>query len=123
MILKSSLNKLYKGLITDAVSYAKFKTSVKEKILDKTIAIVAVNFGKEILKTIPGRVSSEVDARLSFDTENTIKKAYETIELYNELGISSERILIKIVATWEGIKAARQLEKENIHCYGRAYSC
>lgn len=116
LILKSSQNEVYKGLITDAVNYAKTKVSGREKILDKAITRVSVNFGKEILKIIPGRVSSEVDARLSFDTENTIRKAHEIIELYRELGINSERVLIKIAATWEGIMAARQLEKENIHC-------
>ena len=116
LILKSSQNEVYKGLITDAVNYAKTKASGREKILDKTITRVAVNFGKEILKIIPGRVSSEVDARLSFDTGSTIQKAREIIGLYRELGINSERVLIKIAATWEGIMAARQLEKENIHC-------
>lgn len=116
LILKSSQNEAYKGLITDAIDYAKFNVSGRERILDKAITRVAVNFGREILKIIPGRVSSEVDARLSFDTERTIQKAHEIIGLYRELGINSERVLIKIAATWEGIMAAKQLEKENIHC-------
>jgi len=77
---------------------------------------VAVNFGLEILKIVPGRVSTEVDARLSFDTSGTIEKARELIRLYEQAGISRERILIKIAATWEGIRAAEVLEKEGIHC-------
>lgn len=116
LILKSAANDAYKPLIADAVAYAKGKGIDKEKILDKAITRVAVNFGKEILKIVPGRVSTEVDARLSFDTKSTIEKAREIIGLYKELGIPSERILIKIASTWEGIEAARQLEKDGIHC-------
>jgi transaldolase len=77
---------------------------------------LAVNFGREILKIIPGRVSTEVDARLSFDTEGSIAKARELIELYERAGIGRERILIKVSSTWEGIRAARELEREGIHC-------
>lgn len=75
-----------------------------------------MNFGAEILKHVKGRVSTEVDARLSFDVEKTIAKARRLIELYEEKGIDRERVLIKIAATWEGVQAARVLEKENIHC-------
>ena len=77
---------------------------------------LAINFGCEILKIIPGRVSTEIDARLSFDTAETIKKAREIIHLYKEAGISKDRILVKIASTWEGIEAAKVLEKEGIHC-------
>ncbi|MBX6359636.1 transaldolase [Pseudacidobacterium ailaaui] len=77
---------------------------------------LAIEFGKRILQIIPGRVSTEVDARLSYDTEGTIKTAREIISLYEKAGISRERILIKIASTWEGIRAAEQLEKEGIHC-------
>ena len=77
---------------------------------------VAVKFGLEILKIIPGRVSTEVDARLSFDSEATINKAFELTGLYEAAGIDRNRILIKVAATWEGIRAARVLEKEGIHC-------
>jgi len=77
---------------------------------------LCVVFGKEILKIIPGRVSTEVDARLSFDTDATIAKARKIIAKYNEAGISNDRVLIKIASTWEGIKAAEVLEKDNIHC-------
>jgi transaldolase len=75
-----------------------------------------VEFGRRILEIIPGRVSTEVDARLSFDTDATIAKARRIIALYDEAGIAPERILIKIASTWEGIKAAEELEKEGIHC-------
>jgi transaldolase len=77
---------------------------------------LAVAFGKKILAIVPGRVSTEVDARLSFDTEATMKQAREIIKQYDEAGISRDRILIKIASTWPGIKAAEQLEKEGIHC-------
>jgi transaldolase len=77
---------------------------------------LAVAFGKKILAIVPGRVSTEVDARLSFDTEATMKQAREIIQQYDAAGISRERILIKIASTWPGIKAAEQLEKEGIHC-------
>ena len=77
---------------------------------------LAVAFGKKILAIVPGRVSTEVDARLSFDTAATMKQAREIIQQYDEAGISRERVLIKIASTWEGIKAAEQLEKEGIHC-------
>jgi transaldolase len=106
----------YRHLVDDAVEYGKKHgkdTNEKTLIaLDK----LAVNFGVEILKIVPGRVSTEVDARLSFDTEANIKKAHELIALYKEAGIDKERILIKIASTWEGIQAAKQLEKEGIHC-------
>jgi transaldolase len=75
-----------------------------------------VNFGREILKIVPGRVSTEVDARLSFDTAATIAKARELIGLYDKAGIGRERILIKVGSTWEGIRAAGELEREGIHC-------
>jgi len=106
----------YRHLVDDAIEYGKKHgkdTNEKTLIaLDK----LAVNFGVEILKIVPGRVSTEVDARLSFDTEANIKKAHELIALYKEAGIAKERILIKIASTWEGIQAAKELEKEGIHC-------
>jgi transaldolase len=77
---------------------------------------LAVAFGKKILAIVPGRVSTEVDARLSYDTAATMKQAHEIIKQYDEAGISRERVLIKIASTWPGIKAAEQLEKEGIHC-------
>jgi transaldolase len=77
---------------------------------------LAIAFGKKILEIVPGRVSTEVDARLSYDTEGTIKMAHDIISLYESAGISRERILIKIASTWEGIRAAEKLEQEGIHC-------
>jgi len=89
-----------------------------------------VEFGKEILKIVPGRVSTEVDARLSFDGEATKRKAKELIALYESVGVSKDRILIKIASSWEGIQAARELEKEGIACnltllfgFGQAVAC
>ncbi|MCX7787828.1 MAG: transaldolase [Spirochaetes bacterium] len=86
------------------------------KGIDHVLDLLAVSFGEEILKIIPGRVSTEVDARLSFDTEGTIERARKLIHLYHDRGIERERILIKIASTWEGIQAARILEQEGIHC-------
>jgi len=106
----------YKHLVDDAITYAKAHGKTKEEQVDIATDKIFVNFGVEILKIVPGRVSTEVDARLSFDTEATIKKAHELIRLYKEAGIEKERVLIKIASTWEGIQAAKQLEKEGIHC-------
>ena len=109
LILKASEIEEYKPLIDEAISFGKGD-------LDLIITKVFVNFGTEILKHIPGRVSTEVDARLSFDVEGSIKKAHQYIDLYKKAGIEKERILIKLASTWEGVLAASQLEKEGIHC-------
>jgi len=85
-------------------------------LMDRDVDQVFVNFGCEILRHIPGRVSTEVDARLSFDTARSIEKARRFISLYEKAGIKRERVLIKLAATWEGIKAAEKLEREGIHC-------
>jgi len=113
----------YKPLVDDAVKYAKEhwhkvqdKGDEKNAKIELALDKLFVNFGVEILKIVPGRVSTEVDARLSFDTEATIKKARALIKLYEDAGISKDRVLIKIASTWEGIQAARQLEQEGIHC-------
>ena len=90
--------------------------SVKGLDADTAIDTLTVALGKEILTHITGRVSTEVDARLSFDTDATVKKALEFIEMYDKLGVPSKRILIKIASTWQGIKAAELLEKQDIHC-------
>ena len=87
-----------------------------EEVVREALDEICVHFGKEILKIVPGRVSTEVDARLSYDTEATITKARKLIGLYRQAGIPRERVLIKIASTWEGIKAAEVLEKEGIHC-------
>jgi transaldolase len=85
-------------------------------LMDRDMDRVFVNFGCEILKHIPGRVSTEVDARLSFDTEKSVEKARRFISLYEEAGVKRSRVLIKLASTWEGIKAAQKLEREGIHC-------
>lgn len=116
LIYAASMNPQYKHLIDNAICYAKKKSSEKEKQIKLATDKLAINFGIEILKIVPGRASTEVDARLSFDTKGSIIKARELIELYAEQGISRERILIKVASTWEGIKAAKVLEKEGINC-------
>jgi transaldolase len=106
----------YNHLVDDAVAYGKKHSDNEAGQLDLICDKLAVNFGVEILKIIPGRVSTEVDARLSFDTQGSLKKAHELIALYEAAGIKKDRILIKLASTWEGIQAATQLEKEGIHC-------
>jgi len=106
----------YKQLVEEAIAYGKSKGKDVEEKTSIALDKLAVNFGVEILKIVPGRVSTELDARLSFDTESCIKKARDIIALYKEAGIDKERILIKIASTWEGIQAAKVLEKEGIHC-------
>jgi len=116
LILAASQNESYKHLIDDAIKYGKSKGGSLEEKVEHTMDKLVVNFGLEILKIVPGRVSTELDARLSFDTEATIKKGRQIIQLYKEAGISSDRILLKIASTWEGIQAAAQLESEGLHC-------
>jgi transaldolase len=87
-----------------------------DAVVREALDEICVTVGKEILKIVPGRVSTEVDARLSYDTEATIAKARKLIGLYNQAGISNDRVLIKVASTWEGIRAAQQLEQEGIHC-------
>ncbi len=111
LILKAAAMPEYAALLDKAIA-----ESPKSASLDQVIDRLLVVFGLEILKIVPGRVSSEVDARLSFDTEGTLKKAREIIALYEKAGVSKDRVLIKIASTWEGIKAAEVLEKEGIHC-------
>ena len=91
-------------------------SATAEAVVAETLDEICVTFGKEILKIVPGRVSTEVDARLSFDTEATMAKARKLIGLYHDAGIGRDRVLIKIASTWEGICAAEQLEREGIHC-------
>ena len=116
LILSASSLPQYAPLIDEAVAYAKAKSNDKAQQLVDAEDKLAVNIGLEILKIVPGRISTEVDARFSYDTEKTIAKARKLIALYNEAGISNDRILIKIASTWQGIKAAEQLEKEGINC-------
>lgn len=116
LIYSASMDPKYRSLIDEAVLYAKTISADKNVQLSKAMDKLAVNFGLKILEVVPGRVSTEVDARLSFDTTGSISKAKEIIALYELAGISRERVLIKVASTWEGIKAAESLEKEGIHC-------
>ena len=116
LIFAASINPQYKALTDEAIDFAKSKSNNLQKQIEIAMDKLAVNFGLEILKIVPGRVSTEVDARLSFDTKGTIDKAHELISLYADAGISKDRILIKIASTWEGIRAAEVLEREGIHC-------
>ena len=105
-----------KDLIQSAYTQAKSEGYTTDLLIERTIDILTVKLGAEILKSIEGRVSTEVDAALSYDTDATIAKAKELLALYKEYGIDQNRILIKIASTWEGIQAARVLEAEGIHC-------
>lgn len=116
LILSASSLPQYVPLIDDAVAYAKQQSNDKKQQLIDAEDKLAVNIGLEILKIVPGRISTEVDARLSYDTAATIEKARKLIKLYNQAGINNERILIKIASTWQGIRAAEVLEKEGINC-------
>ncbi len=116
LILAAATLPDYQFLIEEAIQYGKKNSSSKEIALQRTLEKIFVNFGLEILKIVPGRVSTEVDARLSFDIEGSLKKAKTYIALYEAAGIPRERILIKLASTWEGIVAAERLEKEGIHC-------
>lgn len=116
LILQASEKPAYAHLLQQAAQEVNKKGLTGTTRIDALMDNVLVLFGIEILKVVPGRVSTEVDARLSFDTESTVTKARSIIALYESKGISRERILIKIASTWEGIKAAEILEKEGIHC-------
>lgn len=106
----------YRRLIDDAIAWAKTQSAdINQQLIDTTDKL-AVNIGLEILRLVPGRVSTEVDARLSYNTQASISKAKKLIKLYNDAGISNDRILIKLAATWQGIRAAEQLEKQGINC-------
>jgi transaldolase len=106
----------YKRLVEEADDLASERGGGQGQMAEEFIDQLFVLFGCEILKVVPGRVSTEVAARLSFDTEGTMAKARKLILLYDKKGVLRERILIKIVSTWEGIRAAELLEKEGIHC-------
>lgn len=117
LILAAAKKPEYASLIDIAIKYADDKGSNPKDKAAIALDRLLVEFGKEILAIVPGRVSTEVDARLSFDKDATIKKALEIIALYESIGIQKDRILIKIASTWEGIQAAKELEeKHNIHC-------
>jgi transaldolase len=110
LILKAVGKPEYRGLLDDTV--ARHRGEPLDAIVDRLL----VRFGREILAIVPGRVSTEVDARLSFDSEATAARARRIVELYAQAGIGPERVLVKVAATWEGIRAAERLEREGIHC-------
>ncbi|MGL5031083.1 MAG: transaldolase [Aeromonas sp.] len=116
LILKAAEIPEYAPLIDDAINWAKAQSQDKAQQIIDAADKLAVNIGLEVLKIVPGRISTEVDARLSFDTAASIAKARKLIHLYQEAGIRCDRILIKLAATWEGIRAAQVLEKEGIQC-------
>lgn len=116
LIYKAVQMETYAHLLEEAAELAENEGTHGAALVENIIDHLLVLFGREILKIIPGRVSTEVDARLSFDTERTIEKARHIIKLYGEQGIGPERVLIKIASTWEGLEAAKVLEKEGIHC-------
>ncbi len=119
LILAAAQIPAYQGLIDETLRASRQligPAAPAEDVVSEALDEICVTFGREILKIVPGRVSTEVDARLSYDTEATIAKAHKLIGLYRDAGIAKERVLIKIASTWEGIKAAEQLEKDGIHC-------
>ena len=119
LILAAAQIPAYQHLIDDTLRASRSLIGANapaEEVVGEALDEICVSLGKEILKIVPGRVSTEVDARLSFNTEATIAKAHKLIGLYNDAGITNDRVLIKIASTWEGIKAAESLEKEGIHC-------
>jgi len=119
LILAAAQIPTYQNLIDSALQESREVCgpgAAAEDVVREALDEICVIFGREILKIVPGRVSTEVDARLSFDTEATITKARKLIGLYRQAGINRDRVLIKIASTWEGIKAAEVLEKEGIHC-------
>lgn len=116
LLLKAARLEQYRPLIDDALTWGHAHGATQESRIKHACDKLAVNVGAEILKIIPGHVSTEADAHLSFDTEQSIRKAHQLVEMYSEKGVDTSRILIKLAATWEGIRAAEQLEKEGIHC-------
>ncbi len=116
LLLKAAELPTYIALLNEAKQWALTHSSDKHEQLSLMSQKFGVLIGLEILKIIPGRISTEVDARLSFDTQATLQQARQLIQMYNEAGISNDRILIKIASTWEGIQAAKILEQEGINC-------
>ena len=116
LLLKAAALPQYSDLIDDTVAAVKAEDIADKDLIDELADRYAVAIGCEILKIVPGRISTEVDARLSFDREASVARAHKLIDLYDSKGIGRERVLIKLASTWEGIEAARQLESEGINC-------
>lgn len=116
LILKAAQLPQYSALLTQAIDYAKLQNVSQKEQLALASDYLAVAIGREILTSIPGRISTEVDARLSFDKEASVAKAHQLVKMYSDAGIDKSRILIKLASTWEGICAARELEQQGINC-------
>jgi transaldolase len=116
LILQAATKAEYRPLIDQAINEHKNSGLSGQALTDAVLDRILILVGLEILKIVPGRVSTEVDARLSFDTQGTVDKALQLIAAYEKAGISRDRVLIKAASTWEGIKAAEILEKQGIHC-------
>lgn len=130
LLLKASQLPQYAHLIEEAISFAKAQGGSKEDQIENAADKLAVLIGIEISKVVPGRISTEVDARLSFNTDAMIAKGKKLVALYKEAGVGTDRVLIKLASTWEGIKAGEALEKEGINCnltllfgFGQARAC
>lgn len=116
LLLKAAILPEYAPLITESISWAKKQSHQQEQQVHDAMDKLAVAVGLEVLQLIPGRISTEVDARLSFDTKATVAKARKLIDLYRQAEIAENRVFIKIASTWEGIRAAEILEREGINC-------
>ena len=130
LVLKASTLPQYAPLIETAIAYAKAQGGTTEQQIDNAADKLAVLIGTEITKVVPGRISTEVDARLSFNLDAMVAKGRKLIQLYADSGVDKERVLIKLASTWEGIKAGEILEKEGIQCnltllfgFGQARAC
>ena len=130
LLLKASTLPQYAPLIEASIAYAKAQGGTKEQQIDHAADKLSVLIGLEIVKEVPGRISTEVDARLSFNVDAMVAKGRKIIALYQEAGVSKERVLVKLASTWEGIKAGEILEKEGINCnltllfgFGQARAC
>ena len=116
LLYKAAQQPKYRHFVEAALEYSQIHGTNRSEQTEAFMDKLSVTFGREILKVVPGRVSTEVDARLSFDIDGTLRKAKRLIAMYEEEGIGRDRILIKVASTWEGISAAAQLEKQGIHC-------
>lgn len=116
LLLKATALESYREMVSSAVEWAKGQGGTSQEMVENATDRLAVIAGARILETIPGVVSTEVDARLSFDTTATVARARRLLNHYQELGVDTSRVLIKIASTWEGIQAARELEQEGVHC-------
>ncbi len=116
LLYQSAQNPKYRVLVEDALAFGMRAKGNRKTKAEATMERLAVNFGCEILKHVKGRVSTEVDASLSFDVDGSLAKAHKLVALYEEAGVARSRVLIKLASTWEGVRAAQKLEREGIHC-------